>query len=85
MARCIALPTRSEFQISKFEEPVELARLPVGAESAVSPASNSSSLTITEGLKAAIRQVLPETARQRCYVHFSEMPSSTRVRAAQGR
>jgi putative transposase len=36
-----------------------------------------------EGLKAAIREVLPEAAWQRCYVHFSQ--KRPRLRAAQGR
>ena len=36
-----------------------------------------------EGLKRAIREVLPEAVWQRCYVHF--LQERARLRAAQGR
>ena len=32
-----------------------------------------------EGLKAAIREVLPEAAWQRCYVHFRHRPQARRI------
>ena len=44
---------------------------------------SSSSPTTIAGLKAAIREVLPEAAWQRCYVHFLQQRAG--LRAAQGR
>jgi hypothetical protein len=55
---------------SEPREPVELARFPVGAEEARPHRVEFVVSDNHEGLKAAIREVLPEAAWQRCYVHF---------------